>query len=192
MRIPFSSMLAVVDKAIYNPWFVRVAAIVTIIGVVGILHSALSVFRHTPGVTALGFLIALIGLAMLVGSIAIRRRLLHAAELTRGEVETNRHMMTHAANEEKYWPVALLTDVPVTSQGAPLLDKPRIYRPVQDAYIRFRTWNDRSSTHLGEAIPPDQLPRLRADVSSVQHADDMLDELIRELTALPRLFGHRG
>ena len=93
-----------------------------------------------------------------------------------------------------YWPARLWGQVgegELVADSAPLLDKPAVYRAVQDAIVRFQTWTDRSAKHLGSAIPSDQLQRLEEDIGTVQNAVDALDGLIAELVALPALLPKR-
>jgi hypothetical protein len=183
-------MLAAVDRLLYARWFVRASAVVTIVGIVGTIHTVLGLFGHTPGLTELGFIFVVLGLVAFVAAVAVRRRVLHAAEICRGKVETNRHMMVHATNEGLYWP-APLVGLDLVTDSAPLLDKPAVYRALQDAIVRFQTWTDRSATHLGGTVPPDQLERLEEDISTVQNAVDALDRLIGQLVALPALLPKR-
>lgn len=178
-------MLAAIDKVLYSRWFVRASGGVTVLAIVGILHSLLGI--HASGLTVLGLVLAEVGLAGIALAVAARRRVLHAAELCRGKVEANRHMMVHATNEGLYWP-APLVGLDLVEDSAPLLDKPVVYRAVQDAIVRFQTWTDRSAKHLGSAIPPDQIQRLEEDIGTVQNAVDVLDGLIAGLVALPALW----
>ena len=188
-------MLAAVDRVLYSRWFVRMSALLTIGGVISTFHTALGLLGHTSGLTGLGLILVVVGLCAGFGAVSVRRRVLHAAELCRGMIETNRHMMFHAVSEGLYWPAELVgqgdSGGNLHAASGPLLDKPAVYRAVQDAIVRFQTWTDRSTKHLGGSLPVDQIPRLSDDIGTVQNAVDVLDALIAELVALPAFWPKR-
>jgi hypothetical protein len=116
-----------------------------------------------------------------------RAEMLEAAQLCRIEVDANRHRMADAVNDERYWPFMLSTEQ-IQLKGQPLLSRPEVYRPVSDAHVLFRDWNDRTCGNdkapslFGTVIPPPRLAQLRKDYTTVEHALLTLDALISDLS----------
>ncbi len=183
-------MLAMYDKLLASPWFVRAAGALTLLGAVTIFHSAIGLFGHGTALTGVGVVAVVLGAQAFVSVVRFRIRLRNAAQLCRNEIERNRAVMGEGLRLERYWPYVLGTAW-LREDGTPLLADPGVYQLISDANVVLFKWNDRlvgapaTDDLRGTPIQGADAHQIRVDLVKLQAASQALDRLVAELSRGP-------